>query len=86
MIAKEQNGKLTLTTSTWLTLIGMIAAGIATNLTLIYSMSGQLQNRIDSLDERWQERTVLITNQLNHITQIFYDAEGNKIREARVRP
>ena len=53
-----------LSVSTWLTIGGMMAAGIAANLALIYGMAGQIQSRIDKLDLRWQERTLTLTREL----------------------
>ena len=71
----REDGKLVLATSTWISIIALIAGGIATNLGLIYSQgnslqshlraqSGQLQDRIDKLDEKWQERTINMASQL----------------------
>jgi hypothetical protein len=52
-IRKEQ---VSFSTSTWITLITLVATGVGTNLILIYSMSFDLQERIDALDLRWQDR------------------------------
>lgn len=57
----KDEGKLVLTASTWLTIIGMIAAAIASNFMLISGMQNTLQSRIDSLDERWQQRIAQVT-------------------------
>jgi len=49
--------RISLSVGTWVSLTGMIATAIAANLALIYSMSGNLQARMDALDVRWQDRT-----------------------------
>ena len=52
------NEKVSFSNGTWVTLIGMIAGGVGTNLILIYSMGLQIHSRIDSLDNKWQERVM----------------------------
>ena len=52
----KQIDKLTLSFGTWITLMATVCAGIAANLGLIYTMAGNLQNRMDKLDQRWQDR------------------------------
>jgi hypothetical protein len=80
----REDGRLTLATSTWISLIALVAGGIATNLGLIYSQSANLQThlraqsenlqgRIDTLDEKWQERTVEMAKQLQHDIQRVED-------------
>ena len=66
MVARHEDGRLVLSSSTWISLIGMIVAGVAANLALIYGMSNSLQARIDALDDRWQERIVVITQQIQN--------------------
>ena len=53
--------RISFSTSTWVTLIGLVGTGVGTNLILIYSLSGNLQDRIDVLDQRWQDRIMQIS-------------------------
>jgi hypothetical protein len=61
---KMSNDKISFSTSTWLTLISLITTGVATNLILIYTMAGNLQTRIDNLDDKWQERLLVVTAEI----------------------
>jgi hypothetical protein len=56
--------KIAFSSSTWITLISLITTGVATNLILIYSMAGGLQDRIDSLDDKWQQRLLVVTAEI----------------------
>jgi hypothetical protein len=57
----ECNERVSFTPGTWVSMMGMVGTGVATNLMLIYGLSGSLQDRIDTLDVRWQERMASIS-------------------------
>ena len=57
--------RVILSPATWISLIGMICAGVAANLALIHSMAGSMQDRMDVLDARWQDRTTEIRQSLS---------------------
>ena len=61
--------KIAFTSSTWVTLISLIVTGVATNLMLIYSLSGDLQKRIDDLDDKWQQRLIVVTQEIKQDIQ-----------------
>jgi hypothetical protein len=61
--------KIAFSSSTWITLISLITTGVATNLILIYSMAGGLQDRIDSLDDKWQQRLLVVTSEIKEDIQ-----------------
>ena len=55
--------RLSLTGGTWLTLISLVGSSVAANLILIYTMSFQVHQRVDELDDRWQDRIVAISRE-----------------------
>lgn len=69
----ECNERVSFTPGTWVSLMGMVGTGVATNLMLIYGLSGNLQDRIDTLDVRWQERMTTISrdfkSDMRHLEQ-----------------
>lgn len=56
-MSQDHNEAVALSNATWISLIAMIVTAVAANLATIYGMSINIQNRMDRLDERWQERT-----------------------------
>ena len=56
--------RISFSTATWITLISLIVGGVAANIMLIYNMSGNVQDRIDKLDLRWQDRTTQMSTRL----------------------
>lgn len=81
----DSTGKLVLASSTWLSLIALVAGGIAANLGLIYTQSSGLQSRIDALDERWQKRIVVIAAELRKDTAALRDSiksDTNNLRDS----
>ena len=55
--------RLSLTGGTWLTLISLVGSSVAANLILIYTMSFQVHQRVDELDDRWQDRIIAISRE-----------------------
>lgn len=55
--------RLSLTGGTWLTLISLVGSSVAANLILIYTMSLQVHQRVDELDDRWQDRIIAISRE-----------------------
>lgn len=55
--------RLSLTGGTWLTLISLVGSSVAANLILIYTMSLQVHQRVDQLDDKWQDRIIAISRE-----------------------
>lgn len=50
----------------WIWLIIVIVGAATANLGLIYSQSWSMYDRIDQLDEKWQERTVQMSTRIRN--------------------
>ena len=65
MVHQTEANRVSFSSSTWISLLGLVVTGVATNLIMLYSMGFQLHERIDALDEKWQVRVIQLHSEFN---------------------